>query len=280
MFLDCPAYLDREGAVRCGLPAEVRCRFTMRSTDGPVESAMIRCPAGHYFCGAIESLTWDGKDKHDPGPAAVTSRAGRDSVPGSHEGVRCGRDRRPGFPGQAGAGNLPPQHRSGLLSGPPCPPVDHHHASAPQAPHIPSRDASHHRRRETDPIPAGWPPHRRQSRNRQRAPCSHVVAGHAGAVMPGSPPDPGRPAGPVLVTGASGTIGRRLVPALVAAGHQVRAMTRSDAAAQTAAAAGAEPVCGDVTDPASLSAAVHGCQVSSTPRAGWAPHRPSSRSGR
>ena len=79
--------------------------------------------------------------------------------------------------------------------------------------------------------------------------------------MPGSHPDPGRPAGPVLVTGASGTIGRRLVPALVAAGHQVRAMTRSDAAAQTAAAAGAETVHGDVTDPASLSAAVRGCQV-------------------
>jgi nucleoside-diphosphate-sugar epimerase len=65
----------------------------------------------------------------------------------------------------------------------------------------------------------------------------------------------------VLVTGASGTIGRRLVPALVAAGHQVRAMIRSDAAAQTAAAAGAEPVHGDVTDPASLSAAVRGCEV-------------------
>ena len=28
MFLDCPAYLDQDGAVRCGLPAEVRCRFT------------------------------------------------------------------------------------------------------------------------------------------------------------------------------------------------------------------------------------------------------------
>jgi nucleoside-diphosphate-sugar epimerase len=69
------------------------------------------------------------------------------------------------------------------------------------------------------------------------------------------------PAGPVLVTGASGTIGRRLVPALVAAGHQVRAMTRSDAAAQAAADAGAEPVHGDVTDPASLSAAVRGCEV-------------------
>ena len=54
MFLNCPAYLDHDGAVRCGLPAEVRCRFTMRSTDGPVESAMIRCPAGHYFCGAID----------------------------------------------------------------------------------------------------------------------------------------------------------------------------------------------------------------------------------
>ncbi len=75
MFLDCPAYLDQEGDVRCGLPAEVRCRFTMRSTDEPVESAMIRCPAGHYFCGAIESLTWDGTDNHDPGTAGASSRA-------------------------------------------------------------------------------------------------------------------------------------------------------------------------------------------------------------
>jgi hypothetical protein len=39
MFLDCPACLDEEGAVRCGLPAEVRCRFSMRSTGGPLESA-------------------------------------------------------------------------------------------------------------------------------------------------------------------------------------------------------------------------------------------------
>ena len=86
MFLDCPAWLDQQGAVRCGLPAEVRCRFTMRSTDGPVESAMIRCPAGHHFNGAIESLTWDSTDRPDPGTAAVTSRAGRDSVQGSHDG--------------------------------------------------------------------------------------------------------------------------------------------------------------------------------------------------
>jgi hypothetical protein len=86
MFLDCPAWLDHERTVRCGLPAEVRCRFIMRSTDGPIESAMIRCPAGHHFCGAIESLTRDGTDKHDPGTAVAASRAGRDSVPGSHDG--------------------------------------------------------------------------------------------------------------------------------------------------------------------------------------------------
>jgi hypothetical protein len=87
MFLDCPAYLDSDspgGAVRCGLPAEVRCRFTMRSTDGPLESAMITCPAGHHFNGAIESFTWDGQDSRDPG-----SRAGRDSL-------RRGRDDRNG----------------------------------------------------------------------------------------------------------------------------------------------------------------------------------------
>jgi hypothetical protein len=29
----------------------------MRSTDGPLESARIRCPLGHWFNGPIESLT-------------------------------------------------------------------------------------------------------------------------------------------------------------------------------------------------------------------------------
>jgi hypothetical protein len=86
VFLDCPAYLDTGGAVRCGLPAEVRCRFTMRSTDGPLESATITCPAGHQFNGPVESLTWDGKNKYDPGTAAGTSRAGRDSVQGTRDG--------------------------------------------------------------------------------------------------------------------------------------------------------------------------------------------------
>ena len=57
MFLDCPAYMDKTGAVRCGLPAEVEGRYLMRSTDGPLECAKIRCPRGHWFNGPIESLT-------------------------------------------------------------------------------------------------------------------------------------------------------------------------------------------------------------------------------
>ena len=106
----------------------------MHSTDGPVESAMIRCPAGHYFCAAVESLTWDGKDKHDPGTAAVTSRAGRDSVQGSHDGRDAhGRVRRPAFSRPAGAERSPPEHRSRVLSGPSGRRVDHRHAPAPPA---------------------------------------------------------------------------------------------------------------------------------------------------
>jgi hypothetical protein len=87
MFLDCPAYLGAGGAVRCGLPAEVGYRFTMCSTDGPLEGATIGCPAGHRFSGPIESLIWDGKNQHDPGTAAGASRAGRDSVEGSSHDV-------------------------------------------------------------------------------------------------------------------------------------------------------------------------------------------------
>lgn len=58
MFLDCPAYLDNEGSVRCGLPAEVEYRYLANSSDGPLESAKIRCPLGHWFNAPIEYLTW------------------------------------------------------------------------------------------------------------------------------------------------------------------------------------------------------------------------------
>jgi len=83
MFLDCPAYLDDGGTARCGLPAEVRCRFTMCSTGGPLESAMIRCPVGHSFNGPVESLTWDSGQQQAPGQAAVT--------PGARPGPRPAR---------------------------------------------------------------------------------------------------------------------------------------------------------------------------------------------
>ena len=58
MVMDCPEYANSDGALRCGLPAEVQYRYTAGSTDGPLESAKIRCPLGHWFNGPIDSLTW------------------------------------------------------------------------------------------------------------------------------------------------------------------------------------------------------------------------------
>jgi hypothetical protein len=81
MFLDCPAYLGTDGAVRCGLPAEVEARYCIGSTNGPLEGARIRCPQGHWFNGPIESLTWAMEDKHAPGTAGVACGVPRDSLP-------------------------------------------------------------------------------------------------------------------------------------------------------------------------------------------------------
>ena len=71
MFLDCPEYMDRHGAARCGLPAEVEYRYTMRSTDGPLESVRIRCPRGHCFNGPLESLTWEKAACVPPGAGVI-----------------------------------------------------------------------------------------------------------------------------------------------------------------------------------------------------------------
>jgi len=57
MFVDCPAYLDGPGTVRCGLAAEVEDCYTLTSSDGPLEAVRIRCPVGHFFNGPIEALT-------------------------------------------------------------------------------------------------------------------------------------------------------------------------------------------------------------------------------
>ena len=55
-FLECPAYVGNNPAARCGLPAEIEAQYIMRSTDGLLECARIRCPRGHWFNGPIESL--------------------------------------------------------------------------------------------------------------------------------------------------------------------------------------------------------------------------------
>lgn len=60
----------------------------------------------------------------------------------------------------------------------------------------------------------------------------------------------------VFLAGASGVIGRRLVPQLLDAGHEVTGMTRSDASAERLREAGVEPVVCDAFDPAALEAAV------------------------
>ena len=60
----------------------------------------------------------------------------------------------------------------------------------------------------------------------------------------------------VFVAGASGAIGRPLVPRLVTAGHEVTGTTRSEARAEAIRAAGATPVVVDALDADALRSAV------------------------
>jgi uncharacterized protein YbjT (DUF2867 family) len=63
----------------------------------------------------------------------------------------------------------------------------------------------------------------------------------------------------VLVTGGTGFVGPKVVHALRAQGREVRALVRRPERGAQLAAWGAEVVTGDVTDPASLKAALDGC---------------------
>ncbi len=62
----------------------------------------------------------------------------------------------------------------------------------------------------------------------------------------------------VFVTGGTGAIGRRAVPALVGKGHTVTALARTPEKAAALAKHGAEPVCVSIFDRAALTAAFSG----------------------
>src|SRR5512133_3326781 len=60
----------------------------------------------------------------------------------------------------------------------------------------------------------------------------------------------------VFVAGATGAIGRQLVPRLVAAGHEVHGMTRSESTQAMLSELGAVPVVADALDPDQVAEAV------------------------
>jgi nucleoside-diphosphate-sugar epimerase len=60
----------------------------------------------------------------------------------------------------------------------------------------------------------------------------------------------------IIVAGASGAIGRQLVPMLAEAGHTVAGLTRSESKTSVIEAAGAEPIVADVLDAEAVKAAV------------------------
>lgn len=65
----------------------------------------------------------------------------------------------------------------------------------------------------------------------------------------------------IAVLGATGVLGRNVIPRLIAAGHEVAAAVRNDDGARLMQTFGAMPVRGDILDAASLPAIVDGCDA-------------------
>jgi nucleoside-diphosphate-sugar epimerase len=76
----------------------------------------------------------------------------------------------------------------------------------------------------------------------------------------------------VLVTGATGTVGRAIARRLLEEGYDVRALVRSAAAASDLTAMGASAIQGDIGDPRQVYAAARGCGLA-VHAAGIATHR-------
>ena len=80
----------------------------------------------------------------------------------------------------------------------------------------------------------------------------------------------------IAVLGATGVIGRHVVPRLREHGHEVRAQSRGEADAEALRRVGIETVQGDIFDLESLRHAVKGCSAAlhlrtAVPRPGQAP---------
>jgi len=65
----------------------------------------------------------------------------------------------------------------------------------------------------------------------------------------------------VFLTGGSGFIGGRLIERLCTEGHLVRALARSEPAAESVRTRGAEPVRGELADVAAMRAGAEGCEL-------------------
>jgi dihydroflavonol-4-reductase len=65
----------------------------------------------------------------------------------------------------------------------------------------------------------------------------------------------------VGITGGSGVVGTAVLRHLIAAGHEVRALTRSDRGARKVAALGAMPMVGDLLERPALDSLVEGCDL-------------------